>query len=119
MTRSRQATLRIGIAGLGFGLDVHLPGFRSLPGIEVIGLLGRDPVRAVEVASRTGLPVSTDLQIWLEAPFDAVSLALPPIELEYAAGIAIDRGLPILAEKPLGPDPSWRCFPLVESTPRA
>jgi predicted dehydrogenase len=104
MTRSQQVTLRIGIAGLGFGLEVHLPGFRGLPGVEVIGLLGRDPVRAADVATRTGLPVSTDLRTWLQAPFDAVSLALPPIELEYAAAAAIDRGLPILAEKPLGPD---------------
>jgi predicted dehydrogenase len=98
------STLKIGIAGLGFGVDVHLPGFRGLPGVEVIGLVGRDPVHAAEVAARTGLPVSTDLATWLAAPFDAVSLALPPAEVERAAAAAIDRGIPVLSEKPLGSD---------------
>jgi predicted dehydrogenase len=100
----RQSVLRIGIAGLGFGLDVHVPAFRGIPGVEVIGLLGRDPARAAAVAARTGLPVATDLNTWLEAPFDAVSLALPPDELEPVAAAVIGRGLPVLCEKPLGSD---------------
>lgn len=99
-----QSMLRIGVAGLGFGLDVHLPGFCSLPGVEVLGLLGRDPAHAARVAARTGLPVSTDLKTWLEMPFDAVSLALPPIEVERVAMAAVDRGLSVLCEKPLGAD---------------
>jgi predicted dehydrogenase len=98
------STLKIGIAGLGFGVDVHLPGFRGLPGVEVVGLLGRDPVHAAEVVVQTGLPVSTDLETWLEAPFDAVSLALPPAEVGRAAAAAIARGIPVLSEKPLGSD---------------
>jgi predicted dehydrogenase len=68
MTRANgQRPLRVGIAGLGYGVDVHLPGFRGLGDVEVIGLLGRDAVRASAVAARTGLPVSTDLATWLAA----------------------------------------------------
>ena len=104
MKRAKRGPLRIGIAGLGFGLDVHLPAFRGIPDVEVVSLLGRDPVRAAAVAAQTGLPVATDLAAWLKAPFDAVSLALPPTEIEAVAMAAIDRGLPILVEKPLGPD---------------
>ena len=99
-----QRSIRVGIAGLGFGLNVHLPGFLGLPGVEVSGLLGCHPLHAEEVAARIGLPVSTDLETWLDASFDAVSLALPPHELERVANAAIDRGVPILAEKPLGCD---------------
>jgi predicted dehydrogenase len=95
---------RIGIAGLGFGVDVHLPGFRAIPGVEVASLLGRDPARAAAVATKTGVPVSTEIDKWLDAGFDAVSLALPPIELGWATAAAIERGLPVLCEKPLGPD---------------
>lgn len=105
MTPAKGRPLRIGIAGLGFGRDVHLPAFREIPAVEVISLLGRDPDRAAAVAASTGLPVSTDLASWLAAPFDAVSLALPPAEMEAVARAALDRGLAILAEKPLGPDP--------------
>jgi predicted dehydrogenase len=105
MTRANgRRPLRVGIAGLGYGVDVHLPGFRGLGDVEVIGMLGRDAVRASAVAARTGLPVSTDLATWLAAPLDAVSLALPPAEVERVAIAAIERGLPILAEKPLGAD---------------
>jgi predicted dehydrogenase len=99
-----QKTLRIGIAGLGFGVDVHLPGFRGIPGVEVAGLLGRDRAHAAAVATKTGVPVSTDLDTWFDAGFDAVSLALPPVELGRVTAAAIDRGLPVLCEKPLGPD---------------
>jgi predicted dehydrogenase len=109
MTGRGAARLRIGIAGLGFGLDVHLPGFRGIPNVEVIGLLGRDPVRAAAVAATTGLPVSTDVTAWLDAPFDAVSLALPPAGLDEIAAAAMDRGLPILCEKPLGSDNASAC----------
>jgi predicted dehydrogenase len=106
MKRAKRGPLRIGIAGLGFGLDVHLPAFRGIPDVEVVSLLGRDPVRVAAVAAQTGLPVATDLATWLKAPLDAVSLALPPAEIEAVALAALDRGLPILAEKPLGPDPA-------------
>jgi predicted dehydrogenase len=47
---------------------------------------------------------STDLATWLAAPIDAVSLALPPAEVERVAMAAIKRGLPILAAKPVGAD---------------
>jgi predicted dehydrogenase len=101
---SGQKTLRIGIAGLGFGVDVHLPGFRGVPGVEVTGLLGRDPARAAAVAVNTGLPVSIDFDTRFDVEFDAVSLAMPPLELGRATAAAIDRGLPVLCEKPFGPD---------------
>ncbi len=96
--------LRIGIAGLGFGLDVHLPGFRSLPGVEVAGLLGHDSARADSVRAMIGLPVMNDLKTWFDSTLDAVSLALPPSDLAIVAAAALDRGLPVLCEKPLGPN---------------
>jgi predicted dehydrogenase len=96
--------IRIGIAGLGFGRSVQLPAFHGIPGVTVTGLLGSNPSRAANSTQETGLPVLVDLDRWLDFGFDAVSIALPPSEIERVCKAAIARGLPVLAEKPLGPD---------------
>ncbi len=96
--------IRIGIAGLGFGRGVQLPVFRGMPGVTVAGLLGSNPDRAAKVKQETGLAVEVDLERWLDLGFDAVSVALPPLEMENVCKAAIARGLPVLAEKPLGCD---------------
>ena len=97
-------TIRIGIAGLGFGRDVQLPAFQNIAGVSVTGLLGSNPDRAAKLTQETGLPVLVDLERWLDLGFDAVSVALPPIEMELVCKAAIARGLPVFAEKPLGHD---------------
>lgn len=94
--------LRVGIAGLRFGADVHLPAFSMIPGIEVVALLGRDPEHAKVVGHRTRTPTMVDLTAWLDCGFDAVSVALPPDSVESVVGAALDRGIPVLCEKPLG-----------------
>jgi predicted dehydrogenase len=96
--------IRIGVAGLGFGRDVQLPALRGIPGVTVAGLLGSNPDRAAKVAQETGLPVQVDLERWLDLGFDAVSVALPPVETENVCKAAIARGVAVLAEKPLGRD---------------
>jgi predicted dehydrogenase len=96
--------IRIGIAGLGFGRDVHLPAFQSIPGVCVAGLLGSNRDRAAKMAEETGLPVLADLEEWLDIGFDGVSVALPPVEIEHVSKAAVERGVPVFAEKPLGPD---------------
>jgi predicted dehydrogenase len=102
VSRLAHAPVRIGIAGLGFGLDVHLPGFVGIENVEVTCLLGRDPVAATKAAAKTGLAVVTDLRAWFEHPLDAISVALPPDQVEGVVTAALDRGLPVLSEKPLG-----------------
>jgi predicted dehydrogenase len=96
--------IRIGIAGLGFGRDVHLPAFRSISGVRVTGLLGANRERASKAAEETGLPVVVEQERWFDLGFDAISVALPPVEIEQVCRAALARGLPVLAEKPLGPD---------------
>jgi predicted dehydrogenase len=94
--------IRIGIAGLGFGRDVQLPAFRHIPGVAVTGLLVSNPDRAARLKQETGVPVLVDAERWLDLGFDAVSIALPPVEMERVCQAAIERGLPVFAEKPLG-----------------
>jgi hypothetical protein len=56
--QSDKAPIRIGITGLGFGVDVHLPAFLGIENVTVTGLLGRDPAAAARVAAKTRLPVA-------------------------------------------------------------
>lgn len=95
-------TIRVGIAGLGFGADVHLPAFRTIPGVDVIALLGTTSDRAKEIEKRTDLPVESDIGAWLDHKFDAVSVALPPPAIGGVVSAALERRLPVLCEKPLG-----------------
>jgi predicted dehydrogenase len=96
--------IRIGIAGLGFGLSVHLPALRQIDGVEVAALLGHDPDRVKCAQERTGIPAHTDLDAFLSQDLRAVTVAVPPDEAVQIVSAALERGLPVLCEKPLGPN---------------
>lgn len=94
--------LRIGVAGLGFGAAIHVPGFRAIEGVEVVAIAGSTRERAKQVADRLGIQnACAGFAELLELPLDAVAIALPPAQNELAAGIAIDRGIPLFLEKPV------------------
>jgi predicted dehydrogenase len=92
---------RIGIIGLGFGLDVHLPAFRSLDGVEIVALMGKREARAVE---RWNVSATNCLGRFFDYKPDAVSVAVPPTEVEKLVSECLVRKLPVLCEKPLGGD---------------
>lgn len=97
-----ERNLRIGIAGTGFGAAVHLPALQSLPGVTVVAIAGARQEKAAEIAKRHGIARSCQgIPTLLAEDLDAVTLALPPELAETAASLALDRGLAILAEKPL------------------
>jgi predicted dehydrogenase len=97
-----ERNLRIGIAGTGFGAAVHLPALQSLPGVTVVAIAGARPEKAAEIARRHGIARSCQgIAALLAEDLDAVALALPPELAETAASLALDRGMAILAEKPL------------------
>jgi len=93
--------IRVGIAGSGFGVAVHLPAFRSLPGARVVGVASRRPEKAAEIARRHGLDLGGTIDDLFGVPLDAVSVALPPGLTAEVAARALDAGLAVLAEKPL------------------
>lgn len=88
MAAGEVKTLRIGIAGSGFGKSVLLPVFASLEGVETVALAG----------SRDADPTA------MFAGLDAIVLAIPPRVQERVALAAVERGLPIFCEKPLALD---------------
>jgi predicted dehydrogenase len=99
-------TFRVGVAGTGFGAAVHIPGFRRIPGVEVIALAGRDVERVRRIARELDIPNAVgSVDALLGLGLDAVSLALPPAENAAGAWKAILSRTPVLCEKPLSIDP--------------
>ena len=94
--------MRIGVAGLGFGASVQVPALRSLEGVEVVGLSGRDRGKTRDVAARLGIPKAcVGIDELLGLGLDAVTLALPPVANEKAALAVLAARVPLLCEKPV------------------
>lgn len=93
--------IRVGVIGLGFGAAVHVPAFAALPGVQVVALGGQRPGKARELASRLGIALGGTIEEVLGAGLDAVTIALPPEAGAQVAQAALERGLAVMAEKPL------------------
>ena len=52
--------LNIGVIGLRFGADVHVPAFRNDPRCEVRALAGRDLAKVTDLTRRLGVPCPFD-----------------------------------------------------------
>lgn len=97
--------LRVGVVGLGFGAAIHAPALVRLPGVELVGIAGSSRARAAPVAAGLGIENACgSVEEILELGLDAITLALPPSQVVAAVRAALDRGVAVLCEKPLGTD---------------
>ena len=73
------ATRKIGIIGVGFGAQVHVPGFRS-EGWEVAAICSRSREKADKAAAEAGIrDAYTDpMDVIRRDDLDAVSIITPP-----------------------------------------
>ncbi|MDQ7827889.1 MAG: NAD-dependent epimerase/dehydratase family protein [Armatimonadota bacterium] len=94
--------VRLGIVGCGAVTQIcHLPAARSVPDVEVVALADLNLARARFLAARFGVArYSTDYHAWLDE-VDGVILALPHALHVPVASELLERGLPVLLEKPL------------------
>ncbi len=100
----RHPTLRIGIVGLGHGFvmaqQVLATGRASLAGLCV-----KDPSKNAQKAAYLGAPVYTSIDVLLdEAKPDGVIVAASNDCLAPIAERCIERGVPVLLEKPAARD---------------
>ena len=98
-------SLRIGVIGVGFGAQVHIPAFQS-EGVEVEAVCSRRGERSQEAAARFGIPhVFTDYRKMMGLDgLQAVSIStLPPLHHPMSIA-ALDAGLHVLCEKPFTTD---------------
>ena len=95
---------RVGVVGTSWWADaMYLPALRALETVDVVAALGRDAGRAQAFADRWEIGgAHTEPDRFFATPMDAVLIASAndshhPLTLQ-----AIERGLDVLCEKPLG-----------------
>jgi predicted dehydrogenase len=94
---------RVGVAGTGWMAATHTEALRRL-GVEVVGVAGRTPARAREVADRLGLDRAYDSVEALVADdsLAAVHVTSPNDVHADQAAAALRAGRHVVCEKPLG-----------------
>jgi len=97
------AAVRVGVVGLQFGVNVHVPAFRADGRSVVVALAGRDAERTQTAASALGIPraYADWRDLFADDGIDAVSIAVPPSEQPAIIRAAALLGKHIFCEKPL------------------
>jgi predicted dehydrogenase len=103
LTEPMRDRLRVGVIGLRFGSQVHIPAFRSDPRCDVIALAGRDAGKAADIARALDVPSSyADWRELAAAPdVDAVGIAVPPAAQPAVIAEAVRQQKHVFCEKPL------------------
>ncbi len=96
---------RIGIIGIGFGTQVHAPGFRS-EGWEVAALCSRDREKTRQAADAADIAdIHTDpFELIARPDITAVSITTPPGAHHPLTLAALKAGKHVLCEKPFARD---------------
>jgi predicted dehydrogenase len=96
---------RIGIIGVGFGAQVHVPGFRS-EGWDVAAICSRSREKAQKAAAEAGIADAyTDpMELIRRDDLAAVSIITPPNAHHELAIAALRAGKHVLCEKPFAMD---------------
>ena len=93
--------LRFGLFGTGpWAHLAHAPSLAGHPGVEFVGVWGRNPDKAAELAGRFGTKPYPDVDA-LIADVDAVAIALPPDVQAPIALRAATAGRHLLLDKPV------------------
>jgi predicted dehydrogenase len=93
------ARWRVGIVGVGFGANVHLPAFRAQGSFDVVAIAS--PNRAAQVGRERNVAAFDSLEQMLDGvELDVVSIATPPRDHRRLALQALQRGKNVLCEKP-------------------
>ena len=95
--------IRVGVIGIGFGQQAHVPAFRNNRHCVVEGICASTAERARRVAELQGIPRSYgDWRDAVTSPdLDAISIATPPGIQEEIALAAFAMNKPVFCEKPL------------------
>lgn len=95
-------TVRVGILGGGNISDTHARAALEIPGVEIAAMFGGNVERTRGLTERYGGTLHTDLDAFLaHRPMDVVLIGSPSGLHAEQAKAAVQRGLHVLAEKPL------------------
>jgi scyllo-inositol 2-dehydrogenase (NADP+) len=99
---ARSRKIQVGIAGTGQVARVrHIPAYKRDPRASIVAFY--NPKEDAEVFAKAhGVPhVYSDLETFLEHPFDALSICTPPQTHARLAEAALRAGKHVLVEKPM------------------
>jgi len=95
-----QNKLRVGVIGVGHLGEYHVQKYKTIPAVELVGVVDTNPDRANEIEQRYNIRAYGRHQDILDK-VDAVSLSVPTeIHFDLARDI-LSRGIHILIEKPI------------------
>src|SRR5262249_33547378 len=95
------SSLRIGLVGTGYWATViHAASAAHHPGMDFVGVWGRDSAKAATVADGLGVRAYADFDALLD-DVDALTFAIPPDAQAELATRAAQRGKHLLLEKPI------------------
>src|SRR6185312_374927 len=96
---------RVGIIGVGFGAQVHVPGFRS-EGWDVAAICSRNREKAERAAAEAGIAgIHADpLELIRRDDIEAVAIITPPGAHHDLSIAALSAGKHVLCEKPFAID---------------
>ena len=92
--------LKAAVVGVGHLGRHHARILASTEGVQLVGVVDINEAKAREVAATTGAAACTDARSIL-GQVDLVSIAVPTESHRDVATFFIDRGVPVLVEKPL------------------
>lgn len=92
--------LKVGVVGVGHLGKEHARILAGLSDVELAGVVDIDPQRAAAVAENTSSRVFPNHQALMEC-VDAASIVTPSLHHHEIACEFLNRGIPILVEKPL------------------
>jgi predicted dehydrogenase len=98
-------TVRIGVAGTSWWADsMYLPALSRHPDAEVRAIVGRRPEVTRDLAAHWGIPAAYDSydEMLRSEALDAVVILAPNVHHHPYTMAALERGLHVLCEKPLG-----------------
>jgi predicted dehydrogenase len=93
--------MRIGIIGTGFGITAHLPAFKALSEVEVVGIADSGS-RALSKNFPAGIQYMGSWRELLESTIEAVSVVVPPDQQREIVIAALKLGKHVFCEKPFG-----------------
>ncbi|MBN23399.1 MAG: hypothetical protein CL678_19085 [Bdellovibrionaceae bacterium] len=94
-----------GVIGLGFGGHVHVPALLAHPNIEKVFVYARreEKGKAMEALDPRVHAIYNRDEFWNQN-LDLITIALPASSAFSEIKEALERGIPVLTEKPLGKD---------------
>jgi len=98
--------IAVGVVGIGFGQQVHVPAFRSDGRCQVVGICASTLDRARGVAARLDIPryYGDWSEIATDPGIDVLAIAVPPTLQAQIVSAAAAAGKHVFCEKPVAAD---------------